>query len=72
MIESADDALRLFERNTKTVEDVLALVERAATRNWRFIRFDGWPSDAVISELRRRGFNVYLSDVLIPDTRVSW
>ena len=71
-IESVGDARAIFERNSVSVERVLLWVEESARDNRRYIEFEGWPSDAVVAEIKKRGFSVTLSDVLIPDTRVSW
>ena len=72
MIKNAKDALEVFERNSLTVEQILEHVESCARDNWRHASFEGWPSDAVIAELRKLGFKVVLSDHLIPNMKVYW
>lgn len=72
MINNATEALALFERSSISLETILSYVEDSAKRNRRFVRFEGWPSDAVVAELIERGFRVELNDVLIPDTRINW
>jgi len=71
-IQTAEDAKALFNHHSKTLEQVLSLIESAARRNSRYVTFDGWPSDEVVGELRQRGFTINLSEVLMPSTRIFW
>ena len=72
MINNATEALEMFQRSSISLATILDYIERSAKSNRRFVRFEGWPSDAVVAELRQRGFRVELNDVLIPDTRIYW
>jgi hypothetical protein len=72
MIKTAKEARHLFDHGSKTVDEVLELIERAARRNSRYVQFDGWPSDEVVGELKLRGFSVTLSEVLSPSTKIFW
>ena len=71
-IQNADDAREVFKRSSMTLESILQHVEDCARGNWRYAPFEGWPSDEVIAELKKRGFKVVLSDTLIPDMKVYW
>lgn len=71
-IQNAVEARDLFHRSSGTLETILRWVGESAEKNMLRVCFDGWPSDEVVAELRRRGFRVELKDVLTLSTEVWW
>ena len=71
-VQTADEARALFQKSSLSLESVLIYVAENAEDNMRCVAIEGWLGDAVVEELKQRGFSVDLEGDLMPETRITW